>query len=324
MGGFTLNEPMALDDLKNFIFIFGQENREPASESGVPGRKLAALKLRRYEKIQEITCSSSRPRTLSAGGTSRPATGSQALQPGGLRPHGAVHAAPAGRHPRPGTRDAARQGPDFVQDLVDVLHGHRTNLLGLTTLNPGDEQLSYHAVNVALLAIVFGAELGLSKERLRELGLAGLFHDLGKAELDEALLRKRERLTAAERTRLGRAPRLGVRRLLLGAPLNMRTLQCVVSAHDHSLDYGHAVRDHAGEVHHIAKDRELNLFPRMALADAFENLVGERALAPELALNVMNTNLRPRFNPDLLRIFSELMKGYSQRVLTEGSKVELF
>jgi HD-GYP domain-containing protein (c-di-GMP phosphodiesterase class II) len=323
IGGFSLQEPMSIEELKRFVSIFAQEARPTEDQGGVTERKLAAIKLRRFEKIQEIL------QKQAATPLDAARLAEQKLD---RKRYGLVVYARTLVYMRRLIAGLRGQGPamslgkaqHFVQDLVDVLHGHRTNLLGLASLNPGDERLAFHAVNTAMLAIVLGSALGLRKDRLRDLGLAALFHDLGKAELDEALLVKRDRLTAPERTQLARAPRLTVRRLLLGAPLNMRMAQCLIAAHDHALDYGHLVHDHLGEAHHVARDRELGLYPRLvALAEAFDTLVGLRELAPELALNVMSTDLRHRFDPELLRVFCHLMKGYTHRVM-DREKLEIF
>jgi len=326
IGGFSLQEALGVEELRTFLRVFGQERPAQAGDGAVSSSKLTAIKLRRFEKIQEIL---RRQKEQEA-----PLAAAQAAeQKLDRKRYGLVVYARSVVFMRKVLAGIRGEGPEqtlgkaqnFVQDLVDVVHGHRTNLLGLTTLNPGDELLSFHSVNVAMLSIVFGAELGLPKDRLRELGLAGLFHDLGKAELDEGLLQKRTRLTAAERNQLARAPKLGVRRLLRSAPLSLRNIQCIVTAHDCALDYGHQVKDHLGELHHVVKDRELGLFPRIiAIVDGFDSLVGGQELAPEIALNLMSSEYSHRFEPELLRIFCQLMKGYTQRVVTEGQTVELF
>jgi len=326
IGGFSLEEPLSAAELRNFVRLFGQEARPAEAPGAVSDHKLAALKLRRFEKIQEIL-----RRQQEAASTLEVARAAE--QKLDRKRYGLVVYARTVVFVRKLLTGIRGEGPEqplakaqgFVQDLVDVVHGHRTNLLGLTTLNPGDELLAFHSVNTAMLAIVFGAELGLPKDRLRELGLAAMFHDLGKAELDEALLQKNTRLTAAERGQLARAPRLGVRRLLCSGPLSMRAIHCIVTAHDSALEFGHQVKDHKGEVHHVVKDRELALFPRIvAIVEAFDSLVGAQELSPELALALMSTEQCHRFDPELLRIFCQLMKGYTQRVVEDGQTVELF
>ena len=61
----------------------------------------------------------------------------------------------------------------------------------MTTMRARGDYLVYHQVNTCLMAIVFGAELGLTKPQLRDLGYIALFHDAGMATLPDELATKR-------------------------------------------------------------------------------------------------------------------------------------
>ena len=62
------------------------------------------------------------------------------------------------------------------------------------------------AVNVTVFAIFMGTTLQLPKERLAELGLAALLHDIGKARVPEDILYKEEILQASELSVLRKYP----------------------------------------------------------------------------------------------------------------------
>lgn len=55
-----------------------------------------------------------------------------------------------------------------------------------------------HCLNVAALCISTGISLGLSEYRLKELGLAGLLHDIGKMFIPAEILNKASKLTDEE------------------------------------------------------------------------------------------------------------------------------
>ncbi len=61
------------------------------------------------------------------------------------------------------------------------------------------EHLTSHSRDVSKIAVRLGTALGLANERLRELGVAGLCHDLGKIGVPESLLAKADPLTREER-----------------------------------------------------------------------------------------------------------------------------
>lgn len=68
----------------------------------------------------------------------------------------------------------------LVQSLVDLVAQDEPYLIGLTTMKEFDRYILNHSVNVCILAVALGQRVGLDREGLQELGLAGLFHDLGK------------------------------------------------------------------------------------------------------------------------------------------------
>ncbi len=60
-----------------------------------------------------------------------------------------------------------------------------------------DYQLT-HAVNVSMLGAMIGKWLSLDLPTIREIALAGLLHDIGKAQISPALLLKKEEITPSE------------------------------------------------------------------------------------------------------------------------------
>ncbi len=325
VGGFGVDQRVNVDELRNFIYLFGEKNTEPVGERGVSSRKLEALKLRRFEKLQEII------QQRAEQEAEAPTEDDQTLD---RKRYGLVVYARTVIFMRSHLAGIKGEGPEvplakathLIQDLVDVCHGHRTNFLGVTSVDKGEEYVAFHAANVALLSIVFGGELGLPKERLRDLGIAALFHDVGLCDLPEELIAKGGKLTPAEKRQLKRAPILGALRLLRDNPLNARTIQCALASFYSAADWGQPIRDHLGELHHVKKVADLGLFDRIiALADTYDRLVFQQSLNPDLALALMNSDLIHRFDPDLLRIFNHLMKGYSSRILSGGGeRLDLF
>lgn len=61
-----------------------------------------------------------------------------------------------------------------------------------------DDYLFTHSVNVALLCILMGRWLKCDDNTIKELGTAGLLHDIGKVQIDVNILNKPDRLTELE------------------------------------------------------------------------------------------------------------------------------
>ena len=79
-------------------------------------------------------------------------------------------------------------------------------LLGLIGIKNKDDYTFLHSVSVCTLMIAFGRSLGLAGEDLRQGGIGGLLHDLGKMKVPDAVLNKPGRLTDAEFELIKRHP----------------------------------------------------------------------------------------------------------------------
>ncbi len=71
-------------------------------------------------------------------------------------------------------------------------------LLGLIGIKNKDDYTFLHSVSVCTLMIAFGRSLGLEGDELRQGGIGGLLHDIGKMKVPDAVLNKPGRLTDAE------------------------------------------------------------------------------------------------------------------------------
>jgi HD-GYP domain-containing protein (c-di-GMP phosphodiesterase class II) len=75
-------------------------------------------------------------------------------------------------------------------------------MVWLTRLKHSDSYSYDHAIDVSVHFMVFAAFLGFPAHTVENLGLAGLLQDIGKSEIDTALLQKRETLTDVERQQI--------------------------------------------------------------------------------------------------------------------------
>ncbi len=318
IGGFGLDQSLTIPELRNFVFIFSKENTEPAGEQGVSTRMLQALKLRNYDKVQEIL--------------EQDAESLMEQQKLDRKRYGLVVYARAVHYMR--RYIAGRQGfgpqismakaRNFIQDLVDVSYGHTTHFMGLTTATPDEDRLATHSVNVALMSIVFGIELGMTKDQLRQLGVAALFHDVGVLDLPEELLYKREGLTEQESATLGRVHLFTAARFLRSAALDTTNRQNVVAAYDRQTVFGKPIKDLKGDVVMVEQEADLAVFPRViAIVDCYQALTADSGYSPELALTLMNSDFKHRFDPLYLKAFARSLRGLVTRMLA-GQDVEVF
>jgi len=79
-----------------------------------------------------------------------------------------------------GKRVGVQKPKRIIQELIDVMIDDESIFLALSTVRDLGDQILTHSVNVAILSIGIGRKINLSRSELEQLGLCGLFHDLGK------------------------------------------------------------------------------------------------------------------------------------------------
>lgn len=103
-----------------------------------------------------------------------------------------------------------KQAKRAIQSIVDLMMSDEASLLGLTTLRCHDQYTHNHSVNVSLLSMALGNRAGYPKIDLADLGLAALFHDLGKTNIPMEVLNKPGEFTDDEWKMMRNHPTEGV------------------------------------------------------------------------------------------------------------------
>jgi HD-GYP domain-containing protein (c-di-GMP phosphodiesterase class II) len=190
-----------------------------------------------------------------------------------------------------------------VQSMVDLLLQEESTLLGLTTLRCHDEYTHNHSVNVCILALSLGQRLGFPKSKLSELGMAALFHDIGKAFIPIEILNKPTDFTEDEWRIMRKHPILGVKMLIKLKGLNELTIRMMTGAFEHHLNY-----DKSGYPR-LVTPWYLTLSGRViSISDCYDALTSSRVYnrvpyPPDKALKFMLTKSGKAFDPILLKIF---------------------
>lgn len=194
-----------------------------------------------------------------------------------------------------------------VQSILDSLLSAEHLLLGLTTIHSHDEYTYNHSVNVAILSMAIGQRVGLSKGQLVDLGIAALFHDIGKASIPIEILNKPGAFTEEEWSLMKRHPILGVKDLLRLKGLDALGAHAICGVFEH-----HRMADGSGYPK-VPYDRATSLFGRIvAIADCYDALTSSRvyrrvAQAPEVVLRYMVERAGEQFDAGLLKLFVNAM-----------------
>jgi putative nucleotidyltransferase with HDIG domain len=205
--------------------------------------------------------------------------------------------AEAGEEPDP---KAARE---IIDTLAKAVGQDRTSMIALTSLKGHDAYTFTHMVNVSLLTMAQARALGISGPMLREFGLAGLMHDVGKVKTPKEVLTKPDRLTNEEMT-------IMKRHVIDGAQILRRTPEMPALASVVAFEH-HLKQDLSGYPEHIGT-RELNLCTMLvSISDVFDALRTKRVYRDGLPADRVRAMLAEQsgtaFQPTLLRRFISLM-----------------
>jgi HD-GYP domain-containing protein (c-di-GMP phosphodiesterase class II) len=217
-----------------------------------------------------------------------------------------------------------------VRKTVRVVQDTVTNLIeddevysAISTLRVFDDYTYTHSVNVAMLSMCIGRRINLSRRNLVNLGMAALFHDLGKIEIPNAVLHKKEKLDDRE-LKMIQAHSLNSSRLMLKLKASPDSkARLLVPMFEHHLKY-----DLSGYPHANWK-RPLTLFGKIiSIADKYDTLTSSRAyrkslLSPDRALAYMFNRAGKDYDPVLIKVFINIMGIYPVGTLMKLDNGEL-
>ncbi|GAB1232048.1 cyclic di-GMP phosphodiesterase [Ferrigenium sp. UT4] len=156
----------------------------------------------------------------------------------------------------------------LVDEISQSITRNPEAFLNLARLKTKDDYTYMHSVAVCALMIALGKQLGLEGEDLKEAGLAGLLHDVGKMMIDEAVLNKPGKLTDEEFNIVKEHPRKGWEILQGSSGITAIALDVCLHHHEHMDGKGYPEKL-AGE--------QISLFAKMgAVCDVYDALTSNR------------------------------------------------
>ncbi|MBU1042303.1 MAG: HD-GYP domain-containing protein [Proteobacteria bacterium] len=184
---------------------------------------------------------------------------------------------------RKGTDIDYRKATPLVQNFIESVFRNEAAAVTLFKLRGFDEYTYTHSINVSILAVILGKHLGLDKTALLKLGLAGMYHDVGKAKIPESILNKPGKLTKDEFQIMKSHPLEGYRIMQGQKDLDPEILRAVVEHHERHDGSGYP---------RALKSEDIGRFSRIiAVVDVYDALTSRRvykdAMAPAKALGMM-------------------------------------
>jgi len=191
-----------------------------------------------------------------------------------------------------------------ILGIMEDFVGRHQELLNLVSVKRRDLVTFVHLLNVTLLSMFFASKLQFSKDDVLDLGIAALYHDIGKLYISLKVIAKESRLSEGEFLQVRNHPLLGAR-ILEGYKDALGILPIVV-CYEHHLRYdmtGYPKSPYARKPHPASM--------MVSICDVYDALALKRSYKkdypPEKIHELMRLERGRIFDPQLLDKFFEFM-----------------
>jgi HD-GYP domain-containing protein (c-di-GMP phosphodiesterase class II) len=193
-----------------------------------------------------------------------------------------------------------------VDRMAAITMRDPSTLLGLSMIKDYDDYTFTHCVNVGVLAMALGASIGLDASRVRELGIAGQLHDIGKTMVPKHILNKPGKLSSHEFEEIKRHPELGFNIIQEMEGLSLQIARVVLGHHVHSNRDGYPAWART-----LSYDRMVDI---VAVADTYDAATTLRVyqvpVTPRAALLQLEKMAGTLLDAEMVKSFSGMMGKY--------------
>jgi HD-GYP domain-containing protein (c-di-GMP phosphodiesterase class II) len=294
------DETAEVDDLVSFAMVFAQI--DPA----LPEQFAEVRRLMELEGLAGIS-------VKSIGQADLPANEIQQVPPKEDAKHSffsALHLVKEAVHEGVASgRVNPRRVRRVVESVVDSILSDEESMMALTAIRDYDAYTYHHSLNVCIYSIALGNRLGLPKQILCQIGIAALFHDVGKTDVPRDVLNKIDNLTDNDWRTLQEHTMSGVKVLTYIKKVDRTILQAMVVAFCHHLNM-----DRSGYPQTESTVRP-DAFSRIVrIADVYDALTSARSyrmrpFSRAEALTIITEKAGKELDPMLCAVFADVVGG---------------
>lgn len=173
--------------------------------------------------------------------------------------------ATAVQHIQGGNDFNTKQISQASNSIIDEIMKNKKVLVSLSDIRTKDNRAFIHAINVTILSLVIGSNMGLNRAQLSDLAVGAMFHDIGKIELPENLKKDEETDMPQGLANDEKHTWRGYKRLRKRNEISIVAAHCCLQHHEHIDGSGFPRALTGDEIHPYAKI--------VAVANMFDNLV---------------------------------------------------
>lgn len=207
-----------------------------------------------------------------------------------------------------------KQVNETISQLTSVIKNNDDMLTIMADIVNYDYYLYNHSLNVAIYTLVLAKELNYDEQKMTEIGIGALLHDIGKMKIPVELVNKPTKLTELEYEVIKEHTTYGYD--LLSHIPNM-TSAIKRSAYEH-----HERLDGSGYPNGLV-DEEIHEYAKViAVSDVFDAVTTDRsyrdAYLPQIGLEILYVGSGTQFKQEYIELFRKIISIYPN-----GTRVHL-
>lgn len=177
------------------------------------------------------------------------------------------------------------------------------------TVEAKDTYTRGHSDRVSEYSVLIGKHVGLSDNDLKNLQIGGLFHDVGKIGVPDAILQKESKLTDDEYSEIKNHPSIGAH--ILSTATIFKDMIPIVKHH-------HEKYDGTGYPGKLAGENIPYLARIAAIADSFDAMTSRRTYRDSLSIETVISEFRrckgTQFDPELTDVFLDILENHFDEI----------
>jgi HD-GYP domain-containing protein (c-di-GMP phosphodiesterase class II) len=206
-----------------------------------------------------------------------------------------------------------------AENIVEEILGQKNAIINIVDIKNMDNYTYQHSVNVAILSLVIGMQLQLSRQELHQLCLGALLHDVGKVLLPREIVQKYENVTPEEFELVKQHASKGYEYLKHSQDIPAASRMIVLQHHERVSGNGYPERRKGEQINNLAKV--------VAVADSYDKITSDRpsrrGISPNEAVEYIMASGGSLFDYETVKAFTKVVVPYPAGTLIRLSNGEL-
>ncbi len=194
----------------------------------------------------------------------------------------------------------------IVESFINLILSNDEIVSSLTEIKTLDTYTFAHSVNVCVLSLIVGIEFGYDKDKLKDLGIGAILHDIGKMNVPKQILKKPDQLLVDEFEEIKKHTVYGYEMLSNFKDVSVASAVIALSHHERFDGSGYPLRIKGRDIHEFARI--------VAVVDVYDALTSDRVyrkkIRPQEVFEYMTTIAKDQFELRVLDAFTKYVLIY--------------